>query len=462
MKTPRTRYRAQHGDARSTALQVLNQIDKGRNTLDDLMERAIDRPSPLSQRDMPLLYALTYGVLRWRNRLDWIIGHCSHLRLEKIDSGVLNAIRLGLFQIVFLDRIPTSAAVNTTVELTKSMAGPWVVKYVNAVMRKAARVYRHIPLPDFEKKPLAALSVEKSFPEWLIKRWASSFGFEAAAALLDAVNVIPQTMLRCNTLTTRRNDLLDRLTKENQQVVGTRFSPDGIRCIKLANPVFQLPSFQSGCFQVQDEAAQLISLMLSPKPGEKILDACAGLGGKTGHIGQMMQNRGRIVAMDKSRNKLQQLEAEMKRLKIINVTTRMHNLQTPLDVSRTGRFDRILVDAPCSGLGVLRRHPDAKWSANPDRIRRNRSRQQKFLENLAPLVKPSGRLLYAVCSMEPEETDQVVKKFLYHHPGFVIIDPRIELPENIHSFFDKNGYFKTYPHLHDMDGFFGVCFKRMA
>jgi 16S rRNA (cytosine967-C5)-methyltransferase len=462
MKMPRMRHHATPSDARKTALYVLNQVDKNRRTLDDIMEHAVGRPSPFSQRDLSLLYALVYGVLRWRNRLDWIITHCSHLRLNKIDPDVLNTIRLGLFQIVFLDRVPASAAVNTAVELTKSLAGPWVVKYVNAVLRKAVRVHGSIPLPDAGKDRLTALSIEKSFPKWLIKKWTERFGLKEAEQLFDAVNVIPPTIIRCNTLVITRDALLARLANEARKVTPTIFSPDGIRCLDLSVPVFQLASFADGCFQVQDEAAQLISLILSPKPGERILDACAGLGGKTGHMAQMMQNRGQIVATDKSINKLQRLSDEMNRLKVTNVSTEAHDLQTPLDVSRIGQFDRILLDAPCSGLGVLRRNPDTKWSASPNRVQTNQSRQLKFLDTLAQLVKPSGKLLYAVCSMEPEENDHVAKKFLYHNPSFVIVDPRIELPENIRSFYDETGCFRTFPHLHDTDGFYSICFKRVG
>jgi 16S rRNA (cytosine967-C5)-methyltransferase len=214
-------------------------------------------------------------------------------------------------------------------------------------------------------------------------------------------------------------------------------------------------------FQVQDEAAQLVTLLLQPQPGETVLDACAGLGGKTGHIAQMMKNRGMLIAMDNNEKKLSRLMSEMHRLKISLVTTRIHDLNIPPDCHSMGKFDRILLDAPCSGLGVLRRNPDAKWHTKEHDLIRQSIRQALFLDNLAHLIKPNGILVYCVCSMEPEENESVVIDFLNRHRNFAIENNRERLPDKARSLFTDKGYLKTFPHLHNMDGFFAVRLKRL-
>ncbi len=453
-------------DPRKTALFVLNSLDKGRCTLDRILEDIQNKEMVLSRRDQALFYVLVYGVLRWRGRLDWIISHFSKIRIDKIDPAVMNILRLGLFQIIYLNRIPVSAAVNTSVEIAKSFASSPAAGFANALLRKAAGEYKKIPFPDPDKNPAHSLAVRKSFPEWLIKRWLNQFGLKETEALCDAINTIPPITVRTNSLRTTRDDLAKRLAPDVQQIENTTYSPDGIRFIKPDRSIPEIKAFKDGWFQVQDEAAQLVACLLNPRPGDTVLDACAGLGGKTGHIAQMMKNTGRLLAMDNQANKLQQLESEMKRLGISIVTTCNYDLTIPFDrqFSYMGfsGFDRILLDAPCSGLGVLRRNPDAKWLISNSRFNRYKARQINFLNNLAQLVKPSGTLVYAVCSTEPEENEEVVKGFLDIHPEFVVNNKLEGLPQNVYSLVNKNRYLKTYPHINNMDGFFAVCFKRIT
>ncbi len=452
-------------DPRKTALFVLNSLNKRRFTLDRILEDVQNKELFLSRRDQALFYALVYGVLRWRGRLDWIISHFSKIRLKKIDPVVLNILRLGLFQIIYLNRIPVSAAVNTSVEITKSFASSRAAGFVNALLRNVAGEYEKIPFPDPDKNPAHSLAVRKSFPEWLIKRWVNQFGIEETEALCDAINIIPPITVRTNSLRTTRDDLTKRLADDVQQIENTTYSPDGIRFIKPDRSIPEIKAFKDGCFQVQDEAAQLVTCLLNPLPGDTVLDACAGLGGKTGHIAQMMKNTGRLLAMDNQDNKLQRLESEMKRLGISIVTTCNYDLTIPFDRQFSYKgfsgFDRILLDAPCSGLGVLRRNPDAKWLISNNKFNNYKTRQINFLDNLAHLVKPSGTLVYAVCSTEPEENEEVVKGFLNMHSEFVVNNKLEGLPKNVYSLVNKNQYLKTYPHINNMDGFFAVCFKRV-
>jgi len=447
-------------DARKTALLILNTLDKKHNTLDSVLERILSQKIRLSKKDQALLYALVYGVLRWRGRLDWIIEHFSKTRLDRIDPMVLNILRLGLFQVIFLTRVPASAAVNTSVEMTKSVAAPWVVRYVNGLLRNAVRKYMDVPFPDVDNDPVPALATRKSFPKWLIKRWLNRFGLEETERLCNSVNTIPPITVRANTLRTTRKNLTESLKDVAQNITPTSFAPDGISFFNPKRPIPEIVPFQKGLFQVQDEAAQLVTLLLNPQPGETILDACAGLGGKTGHIAQMMENSGRLMAMDNDKQKLLQLMSAMNRLGVSMVTTFSHDLNNPLRPSRFEIFDRILLDAPCSGLGVLRRNPDAKWIASKQNLEHFQEKQVRFLDNLAPLVKPCGVMVYAVCSTEPEENETVVKVFLNKHSDFAIEHNTTGLPPESCSLVSKNGYLRTFPHLHNMDGFFAVCLKR--
>ena len=447
-------------DVRKTALYILSILDKGHKTLDSLLEDVFREKTLFSKKDRALLQSLVYGVLRWRGRLDWIIDYFSKTRPNKIDPKILNILRLGLFQIIYLDRIPVSAAVNTSVEMAKSYAAPWVVRYVNGLLRNAVREYRHVTFPKVNNDPAKALATKKSFPKWIIRRWLDRFGLKETELLCDAINTIPPITVRCNTLKTSREKLVKALDGYAEKIKITNYAPDGVFFFKPKRSIPNIEAFEDGLFAVQDEAAQLVTLLLDPQPGETILDACSGLGGKTGHIAQMMKNSGRLVAMDKNENKLLRLKTEMHRLGVSIVTTWIHDLSNPLNLELFGKFDRIFLDAPCSGLGVLRRNPDIKWRASQQNLANCQKKQALFLDNIAHLVKPSGVLVYAVCSMEPEENESVIKGFLNKHAKFVIEKSPAGLPFNVCPLINSNGYLKTFPHLNNMDGFYSVCMRR--
>jgi 16S rRNA (cytosine967-C5)-methyltransferase len=442
---------------RSAALLVLNDLYK---TLDRVLEDTLDEHPGLSRRDRAFLQALVYGVLRWRARLDWTIAHFSKTRLRKVDPVVLNILRLGLFQIIYLSKVPVFAAVDTAVEMAKSVAPPWIQRYVNGLLRNAARKYQEVSFPDIDKDPVSALAVKKSFPKWLIKRWIHRFGLRETGFLCDAINTIPPITARANLLKTNREKLIQSLQGLAENISSTNYAPDGVCFSNPKTKITELNAFKEGLFQVQDEAAQLVTLLLNPRPGETILDACAGLGGKTGHILQEMKNKGRLLALDVDEKKLVRLELEMKRLGVSAAETWVHDLNHPITTDHMGRFDRILLDAPCSGLGVLRKNPDAKWTSSIQDLIQHQKRQVLFLSHVAPLVKPSGCLVYAVCSTEPEENESVIDCFLSKYINFTVDNNPTGLPAAASSLVDKNGYLKTFPHLNNMDGFFSVCLKR--
>ena len=447
--------------ARTASLNILNTLDRGNDTLDNILDGVLSHRPFFSKKDRALLQAVVFGVLRWRARLDWIIAHFSSTPLNRIDPKVMNILRLGLFQIIYLDRVPASAAVNTSVEMAKSVTEPYVVRFVNGLLRNAAKKYQQVSYPDATQDPVSALAIQKSFPDWLVKRWLNRFGFENAGLLCDVANTIPPLTIRCNTLKTDRESVLKCVEKDVEHADYTPYSPDGLFLSHPKQSIPKIKAFEEGMFQVQDEAAQLVTFLLHPRPGETILDACAGLGGKTGHIAQMMKNRGKLIAMDNNEKKLHRLMIEMHRLGISSVTTRIHDLTHRPDNTSKEKFDRVLLDAPCSGLGVVRRNPDAKWRTKESDLNHQSKRQSIFLSNLAHLVKPNGVLVYCVCSTEDEENDTVIKGFLNTHRNFAIQNNPDTLPGKAQSLLTGNGYLKTFPHIHNMDGFFAVRIKRM-
>lgn len=447
---------------RQTALMVLDRLDTRGRTLDLEFDQAWKQATHFTRTDRALLNALVYGVLRRRAYLDWIIGHFSKTRLEKIDPRVLNLLRLGLFQIIYLDKIPVSAAVDTSVEMAKAFAPLWVVRFVNAILRQSAKKYKAVPLPDKRQSPAHALAIEKSFPEWLVKRWLDRYGLDETASICEAVNTIPPVTVRTNTLKTTRSKLIQSLKGDVTHLAATPYALDGLYFTRPRAPIYKLEAFQKGWFQVQDEAAQLVATFLAPRPGEIILDACAGLGGKTGHMAQLMQNQGRIIAVDHNHKKLKKMVVEMKRLGISIVHPHGADLRSPHHPYPAPAFDRILLDAPCSGLGVLRRNPDIKWVREEQDLVEFKRLQLTFLNNLAQLVKPSGSLLFAVCSMEIEENEDVINNFLQSHPDFTL-DTRVQnLPPQAEALIDKKGFLRTLPHQHHTDGFFAAALQKMG
>jgi 16S rRNA (cytosine967-C5)-methyltransferase len=447
-------------DPRKIAVTVLSKLEKSHKTLDRIFKEVADS-SNLPGRDRALLNALVYGVLRWRGRLDFLISQFSDKKLAQIDPIILNILRLGLFQIVYMSRIPNSAAVNTSVQLAKIWAPSWVAGFVNGTLRHAARKSDCLPVADHKNDPLQAMASEKSFPPWLIRRWMDRFEAQTTAALCDAINAVPPISIRTNTLKTSRDQLIASLETLAEGIEPSEYAPDGIRIRNLRTSISEMEAFKKGWFQVQDEAAQLVTLLLDPQPGESVLDACAGWGGKTGHIAQQMNNQGSVVALDIETEKLTQLESQMARLGVSNVTTLRRNLEDTTDEHTGQTFDRILMDAPCTGLGVLRRNPDAKWNRSKKDLKRFAQKQLKLLASVAPLLSASGIIVYAVCSIEPEENEAVINAFLSTRPGFEVDkDPGI-LPATFRAPIRDEIGLKTHPHFTEMDGFFMVRLKRI-
>jgi 16S rRNA (cytosine967-C5)-methyltransferase len=443
-------------DTREAALEILLQTEQKHATLD----RALDAVSPnlahLSQPDKNLCHAIVFGVLRHRNFLDFIIQSFSKISLTRMDLPVLTVLRMALFQLRFLDRVPDFAAIDTSVNLIKNRNGKKTAGFVNGVLRNAVRQFHTLDLPDPHTDLLGHITIVHSIPEWLAKRWLSRYGPEQILELCRTINQVPPLTLRANTLKTTRSELSGILTTAGYDVRLTSLSPHGISIMGSGIRIDALPGFDQGLFAVQDEAAQLVSLILDPKPHHTVLDACAGLGGKTLHMAQIMGGQGRITAMDTDPGKLDLLTSEAHRLGAGDIQ------RLPLDLMKADQadfpqyFDRVLVDAPCTGLGVLRRNPDTKWKRSFQDILRMAGQQKKLLNAAANRVKPGGILLYAVCSGEPEENEHVVTAFLKKRKDYVL-EPVMDcfgLP--------MDRYLTTFPNGMDMDGFFAARLKRLT
>jgi 16S rRNA (cytosine967-C5)-methyltransferase len=441
-------------DSRHIAITILIDAEKNKVVLDQSLNKFSKNLEKLSKKDRALTNSIIFGTLRHRARLDWIIKPFSNKKLEEVDSIILWAIRAALFQIMFMDKIPVSAAVNTAVNIVKTEAGRGAANFTNAVLRKASDKYSKVKLPDKKNDPALFVSIDKSIPLWLSQKWIKQYGFDECITLCDAINTIPLITIRANTLKTSRENLFKLIENDVKNACFTEYAHDGISFTNPSVPVHTLNSFKDGLFQVQDQAAQLTTIMLNPRPGETILDACAGNGGKTAHAAQLMSNKGKIIATDTSGKRLANLEKEITRLSLDIVETKQTNILKYIDKSLDNAFDKVLVDAPCTGLGVLRRNPDSKWNKTYKDVKRLAAKQKRLLSKAAQFVKPEGKILFSVCSTEREENEDVINHFLEHNSNF-IIDKNCgsTLKE---SFFTDQGFFKSYPHSPFMDGFFAA------
>jgi 16S rRNA (cytosine967-C5)-methyltransferase len=441
---------------RRAAYEILQRIEGEHCHADTLIDRELS-VGELRGPDRGLLTELVFGVLRRRETLDYIINQFSIQKTARLERAVLVLLRLGLYQSFFLDRIPVSAAVNETVNLAKAFA-PRASGFINAVLRQADRERNSISWPDKTGKAVEYLSVYYSQPKWLVEDWIRQMGADEAEALAESMSEVPPLTFRTNTLRTTREKLLDRLGEESVRPEICKFSPDGINVLSHLNPA-SLPSFREGLFTVQDESSQLASILLAPKPGDSVLDACAAPGGKSTHMAQLMGNRGSVLACDAHSRKLRLIADTAQRLGISIIETCTLDAAGSPDALAAKVFDRVLVDAPCSGLGVLRRNPEGKWRKTGADVLRLASLQKTILGNLADRLKSGAVLLYSTCSTSIEENEEVIDDFLTARSDFVIEDLRGLFPDLLPLFTDR-GFFRSWPHRHGMDGFFAARLRR--
>jgi len=440
---------------RNLSVRILNRVERGRAFAQPLLDSYLSKNIPASTQDRGLLTTLVYGTLRYRNRLDWVIRSVYNGNFDNMETGMLNILRVALYQILFTDRVPTYAATDEAVQMTKTMY-PGRSNLVNALLRNAARKMNAIQYPLFDEDPLLHVSVAHSHPLWIVKMWAEQLGVEETHALCRSNNEIPPFTIRANRLKTTRPDLIGMLAECGCGASPSPYSPSGIELVNPPVPVNRMRLYEEGYFQIQDEASQLISLLLDPKPGEMVLDICAGAGVKTTHMAELMQNRGRIVAGDLHRNKIATSRIMARRLGSKIIEPMVHDATKDPRADLREMFDRVLVDAPCSGMGTLRRNPEIRWHSTPESLKAFPPLQKAILRHSASCVKKGGTMVYATCTISSDENEAVVREFLSTHPDFEYARPTAFAA----GMLDTDGMFRTFPHRHGTDGFFGVAFQR--
>ncbi|EAX48606.1 sun protein [Thermosinus carboxydivorans Nor1] len=433
-------------NAREVALKVINRVDIDGAYANIALAQEMSQRD-LTDRDRRFITELVYGTVKAGATLDWILSHYSSRPLDKIHPVIRNILRMGIYQIFFLSRIPVSAACNEAVKLAQKYGHAGTVKFVNAVLRSAGRSPDKVVYPDRERDPEKYIALRYFHPEWLVRRWVARFGAAICERLCEANNETPPLSLRTNTLKTSRADLLRRLAGEGVVCEPSAWAPEGILCHEYP-ALSKLASLRAGLFQVQDESSMTVAHVLSPRPGDFVIDACGAPGGKSTHIAALMGNKGKVLATDIYEHKLALMRDNAVRLGISILETQLLDA-VKLGELYPGQADRVLVDAPCSGLGVLRRKPDSRWRKNEQMLTDLPRLQLAILASAAKCLKPGGILVYSTCTTEPEENGEVVKSFLATNPEFILEPAGRYLPVG-----RQEEMVQLWPHADGVDGFF--------
>jgi 16S rRNA (cytosine967-C5)-methyltransferase len=436
------------------AARVLQRVVEDAAFADLALEAELDRRG-VAPRDAALATELVYGTLRWQRYLDWILAPHARRPLDALDPLPLVVLRMTAYQLARLERVPSFAAVNDAVSLARERAGPGVAAFVNAVLRSLARRGAREREPRPPADPVEALALRCSFPTWLAARWVARWGAGEAEALMRALNERPPLTLRTNTLRTTREALAERLGREDRvRSAPTRWAPEGLGVEHAGRPA-AWRAFAEGAFAIQDEASMLVAHLLEPRAGDTVADVCAAPGTKTTHLAQLMGARGRLLAFDPQPARLALIREAAARLQVGSVET-VDGTAEALAPAFRAACDAVLVDAPCTNLGVVRRNPEVKWRRRPEDLVAAATRQRAILAAAATMVRPGGRLVYATCSLEPEENDEVVRAVLGARDEFHLDPPSTPaLPL-------EAGVLRCLPHRHGTDGFTAVRFRRIV
>ena len=446
--------------ARVAALRILTEVDSGRADLPSAVAR--HRPSLDDERDRALASEIAAGVQRWRGALDHLVAAAAKRPIDRLDPDVLEILRLSLYQLLHLTRVPAAAVVDDAVNLTRRIGKTSAGGFVNAVLRSVSRNRKALPLPPRPADPadrgaaLEYLTVTLSHPRWLAARWLDRLGFDAAERWASFNNRPAPLTLRANRFLATPEELRERLSQLEVTVRPGRFAPDAL-IVEEGNPLARSDA-AAGWFLVQDEASQLVPLLAGAAPVRLTLDACASPGGKATALAAVMKDSGRVVACDVRARRIELLRRTVDRMQASNVSIVQSDLGKPLPFGPV--FDRVLVDVPCSGLGTLRRDPDIRWRRREPDLQALAHDELVMLRHAAAAVAPGGRLIYATCSSEPEENERVADDFLRLSPGFVHVDAKIVHPMLSPELIDARGHLRTAPDRHGLEAFFGAVFER--
>lgn len=443
---------------REIALKVLYEVDKkeaySNIALDEALKKARKMPQKITSKDIGFISELVYGTISWQLTLDEIIKKHSTIKLKKMSPWILNILRMSMYQIVYLDKVPKSAAVNEAVNLAKRYGHRASSNFVNAILRKVEKKdYEEFKGIKEEKERIAKTT---SMPIWIVEKLLAQNTVEEVQKICEACNLKPKVHIRINPLKTDKQSLRQELTKEGITVEEGKMN---FLCLKNAKNIEKIKAFQEGKFTVQDEAAGLIPQILNPKPGERVLDACSSPGGKTTYMAEIMQNQGEIIAWDLHEHRVKLVEEAAQRLGISIIKTEVKDA-TEYQEGYQEKFDKILLDVPCLGLGVIKRKPDIKWKRKEEDIEKITKIQKQILQNCSSLLRRGGELVYSTCSILKEENEEIIEQFLKTNRNFTI--ERIENSDREENEKDveKGKYIQIYPNEKN-DGFF-ICKLRKA
>lgn len=444
--------------AREAALRALVEID-AKEAYSNLVLKKILREGSMDVRDRAFVTELVYGTVNRKLTLDWVIGRFSKTKLTKLSIWVLQILRMGAYQLLFLDRVPPSAACNTAVDLAKRYAKA-SAGFVNAILRNISRQKESINIEHPHTGSLASdLSLQFSFPEYLVKEWLSVFGEDFTRKMLEALLQRPGFSVRVNTLKTTATEVAKELSAVGIEALPGRFLPEAL-VLEGVSDISQTPAFLEGRITVQDESSMLAARILDPQPGERVLDVCAAPGGKTTHLAELMQDKGYILAWDIHEHKTGLIRENAQRLGIHIIDVQKRDALESTDDQKE-RYHRVLVDAPCSGTGIIRRKPDIKWQRKQEDFSSLVEIQKKILYNAGRAVAPGGVLVYSTCSVDMRENEQIIRRFLSDGMGFEPADLSKLLPASLAGKQEiKDGMLKLYPHTDGTDGFFIARLKK--
>lgn len=435
-------------NSREIALKILYEVNEGGAYANLALDKALFACQALDSRDKGLITEIVYGSVKNRGKLDYVLNQFASVKVKKMDHWTRNILRMALYQIMFLDKVPDSAAVDEAVKLAKRRGRG--DKFVNAVLRNFLRGKDTISWPVREKQPVQYLAVEYSFPQWMAEQFITQYGLEKAELLCAWFNAPAPLWIRTNTLKISRDELKRQLEQAGLTVEESRYTPEGLKICTTVN-LHQLAAFQEGLFTVQDESSMLVALAAEPGPGQRVLDVCSAPGGKTTHMAQLMKNTGTIYACDIHQHRLDLIAENCQRLGISNVELFLQD-STQLVKRWQQPFDVVLCDVPCSGLGVLGRRPDARWSKQAEDFAGLCGVQRRILEQAAQLVTPGGTLIYSTCTITPEENQQMVAQFLTRHPQFYLDETLPDCWLDMEK--GSGGSAQFLPFEDQMDGFF--------
>ena len=439
---------------REAALDVLVKIEKNQ-AYSHLLLNDTRKKAGLDRRDSALLTEIVYGTIQRKLTLDFYLQPLIKKDLKKLDTWVLVLLRLSIYQMVYLDRVPERAVVHEAVTIAKNNGHKGISGMVNGVLRGFQRAER----PSFEdiQDPIERLSIETSHPVWLLKRWISQYGQEETRAMCIE-NLLPAPVsMRVNQTKTTRDDLLLQLEKEGIEAKPAELTSEGIIIEK--GPVFETEAYLQGLMTAQDESSMMVALALSPEPGMDVLDTCAAPGGKTTHLAEQMNNQGSVLALDLHPQKVKLIQQQAKRLSLSIIKAEAMDARKLVDHKEL--YDRVLVDAPCTGFGVLKRKPDIKWAKSERDVTQIATIQADILAAASTCVKKDGLLVYSTCTVDKAENEETIQAFIQNNPDFSLDETISErLPKHIVSKRLNQGMLTVLPQDYQSDGFFITALRR--